>query len=253
MTPDNRPTAQKSVDPQEIARFERLAESWWDPTGPFWPLHRLNSFRVAYLTPIIVRHFALIGPGSQPLQGLRGLDIGCGGGLLSESLAGLGARVLGIDVVERNIRIAQEHAVRSGLEIDYRWTSAEHLATQGTSFDLVMNMEVVEHVADLPAFLATCAALVRPGGLMVVATINRTAISWLFAILGAEYILRWLSKGTHQWRKFRRPEEILRPLAPFGFRTIDQTGVRINPFTRGFRPSPLLGVNYMLCLHRQPD
>lgn len=253
MTPDSRPTAQKSVDPQEIARFERLAETWWQPSGPFWPLHRLNAFRVAYLTPIIVRHFALTGSGSQPLQDLRVLDIGCGGGLLSESLAGLGAGVLGIDVVERNIRIAQDHAVRSGLEIDYRWTSAEHLAAQGASFDLVMNMEVVEHVADLPAFLTTCATLVRPGGLMVVATINRTPISWLFAILGAEYILRWLPKGTHQWRKFRRPEEILQPLSPFGFRTIDQIGVRVNPFTRGFTTSPWLGVNYMLCLQRQCD
>lgn len=253
MTPDSRPTAQKSVDPQEIARFERLAETWWQPSGPFWPLHRLNAFRVAYLTPIIVRHFALTGSGFQPLQDLRVLDIGCGGGLLSESLAGLGAEVLGIDVVERSIRIAQGHALRSGLEIDYRWTSAEHLAAQGASFDLVMNMEVVEHVADLPAFLTTCATLVRPGGLMVVATINRTPISWLFAILGAEYILRWLPKGTHQWRKFRRPEEILQPLSPFGFRPIDQIGVRVNPFTRGFTTSPWLGVNYMLCLQRQCD
>ena len=174
------------------------------------------------------------------------LDIGCGGGILSEAMARLGARVVGIDVVERNIAIARLHAETSGVAVEYRHVAAETLAGQGERYDVVLNMEVVEHVADLPGFLQAGGQLVRPGGLMVIATLNRTALSWLFAIIGAEYILRWLPRGTHRWRRFPKPRELERLLARDGLRVTARTGVRVNPFTRCFRLTRLMAVNYML-------
>ncbi len=243
------PPSAPSINPDEVAYFEKLAHRWWDAEGPFWPLHRLNAFRVGYLRAHLCQAFGTDPQGERPLAGLRLLDIGCGGGILSESLARLGAQVTGIDVVGKNIRVAELHALDSGLDLDYGLTSAEALAASGAQFDAVLNMEVVEHVEDLPAFLAVCGTLVRPGGLMVVATINRTWAAFLIAILGAEYILGWMPKGTHHWRKLVRPTEVTAGLgAPFAL--IHRTGVRINPFNRSFHYSRYLGVNYMLVLRK---
>lgn len=238
-----------SIDPQEVAYFARLAERWWDPQGPFWPLHRLNAFRIGYIRQQLCTLFGRAPEAERPLEGLEILDIGCGGGILSESLARLGARVSGIDVVEKNIQVARLHAQQMGLSIDYRLVSVERLAEEGADFDAVMNLEVVEHVEDLPGFLAACGRLVRPGGAMVVATINRTWAAWLMAILGAEYILRWLPRGTHRYCKLVRPEEVIRGLGE-GYRLVHRTGVRIDPFTRRFSHTTWLGVNYMLVLQR---
>lgn len=243
------PPSAPSINPDEVAYFEKLAHRWWDAEGPFWPLHRLNAFRVGYLRAQLGQALGTHPDSEGPLAGLRLLDIGCGGGILSESLARLGAQVTGIDVVGKNIRVAELHALGSGMDLDYRLTSAEALAASGAQFDAVLNMEVVEHVADLPAFLAVCGTLVRPGGLMVVATINRTWAAFLIAILGAEYILGWMPKGTHHWRKLVKPAEVTTGLgAPFAL--LHRTGVRINPFNRSFHYSRYLGVNYMLVLRK---
>ncbi len=243
------PPSSPSIDPDEVAYFERLAHRWWDADGPFWPLHRLNAFRVGYLRAHLCQALGTDPHREQPLTGLRLLDIGCGGGILSESLARLGAQVTGIDVVGKNIRVAELHALGSGLDLDYRLASAEDLAANGTQFDAVLNMEVVEHVEDPPAFLAVCGTLVRPGGLMVVATINRTWAAFLIAILGAEYVLGWMPKGTHHWRKLVKPAEITAGLGA-SFALLHRTGVRINPFNRSFHYSRYLGVNYMLLLRK---
>jgi len=235
-----------TLDPAEAARFEKLAQLWWQADGPFWPLHRLNGLRVGYIRDRLAGHFNRAATAGAPLAGLGLLDIGCGGGLLSEAMARLGAEVHGVDGVEKNIRIAERHAQASGLAIRYEWTGAEDLLARGASYDAVLNMEVVEHVADLPLFMRTCAGLVRPGGMMVVATINRTWASFLGAILGAEYVLRWLPKGTHQWRKFPSPEELRALLERDGMRVVGRTGVGMNPWRRTFRLTRYEGINYML-------
>ena len=228
-----------------MAHYEKLAALWWDPTGPFWPLHGLNVFRVAYLREHLLEHFALT-DGPQPLAGLRVLDIGCGGGILSESMAQLGATVCGIDPLPRNIAIAQDHAQQSDLEIDYRCETVEQHALYAEPWDVVLNMEVVEHVEGVDAFLKTCADFVKPGGAMFVATINRTPLAGLTAIFAAEYILRWLPRGTHQYRKLRRPEEVIAPLEAQGLAVVRRTGVAVSPLTRRFRFTRSLAVNYML-------
>lgn len=234
-----------------MAYFEALAHRWWDKEGPFWPLHKLNAFRVDYLRERLSQAFGRDPAADLPLTGLRLLDIGCGGGILSESLAHLGAQVTGIDVVPKNIRVAELHAQGRGLDLDYRLTSAEALAQAGAQFDAVLNMEVVEHVENLPAFLAACGALVRPGGVMAVATINRTLAALVIAIFGAEYILRWLPKGTHHWRKLVKPAEVLAGLGD-AFTLVHRTGVRVNPFDRRFHFTPYLGVNYLLLVQKKP-
>ncbi|MGE5154378.1 MAG: bifunctional 2-polyprenyl-6-hydroxyphenol methylase/3-demethylubiquinol 3-O-methyltransferase UbiG [Bdellovibrio bacteriovorus] len=243
--------ANPSVDPEEIAYFERLAHRWWDTEGPFWPLHRLNAFRVGYIRERIPRALGLDPLAPRPLAGLRVLDIGCGGGILSESVARLGAEVLGVDVTEKNLRVARMHAAQGGLSIDYRLLSVAELAASGETYDLVLNMEVVEHVEGLPEFLAHCSGLVRPGGVMLVATINRTWAAALIAIFGAEVVLRWLPRGTHHYRKLVRPAQVIAGLGE-GFRLLDQTGVRVNPLTRAFGYTRWMGVNYMLLLQRDP-
>ncbi len=237
------------IDPAEIANFEKLAHRWWDEHGPFWPLHRLNAFRVRYLRERLCRIFGRDAGAARPLEGLRILDIGCGGGILSESVARLGAQVTGIEITEKNVRVARAHAEQAGLVIDYRLISVDDLALGGETFDVVLNMEVVEHVGRLPEFLASCGRLVRPGGVTVVATINRTLAAWVVAILGAEYLLRWLPKGTHQFRKLVKPAQISAGLGA-GFKVVDRTGVRVNPFNRGFHLSRWLGVNYMMVLEK---
>ena len=238
-----------SADPEEVRRFERIAETWWDADGPFWPLHRLNALRSGYLREHLAAHFGRDPLVASPLAGLRVLDIGCGGGILAESMARLGARVTGIDIVARNVAIATRHARATGLDIDYRPVAVESLGDEAP-FDVVLNMEVVEHVSGLEAFMASCAARVRPGGLMVVATLNRTLKAWLFAIVGAEYVLRWLPRGTHQWRKFVTPAEIEAHCHAGGLEVTRRTGVRMNPFSRQLHLTRSEAVNYMLIAAR---
>lgn len=244
-------TAAASVDPEEIAKFTAMAEAWWDPDGKFRPLHRFNPVRLEYIRDRLCRHFGRNPKDERPLAGLRLLDIGCGGGLLSEPLARLGAEMTGLDAAEKNIRIAALHAAESKLDIDYRHATAEDLAAAGDTFDAVLNMEVVEHVADVDSFLGASAALVRPGGVMVVATLNRTPKSFLLAIVGAEYVLRWLPRGTHEWRRFVRPSELSQGLRRAGLEIAEMTGVAFNPLTDRWRLAPRdLDVNYMILAER---
>jgi 2-polyprenyl-6-hydroxyphenyl methylase/3-demethylubiquinone-9 3-methyltransferase len=240
------PDAADSVDPEEIAKFSAMAEEWWDPQGKFRPLHTLNPTRLAFVRDRIAGHFGRDPLADRPLAGLNLLDIGCGGGLLAEPLSRLGAKVTGIDASERNIKVASVHAAEVGLAIDYRHTAAEDLAAAGARFDAVLNMEVVEHVADLAAFLAASGALVKPGGAMIVATLNRTPKAFLLGILGAEYLLRWLPPGTHDWRRFVRPSELARGLAAAGLTVIEISGMAYNPLNDAWRLTRDTDVNYMV-------
>jgi 2-polyprenyl-6-hydroxyphenyl methylase/3-demethylubiquinone-9 3-methyltransferase len=241
------PSHSASVDPEEVAKFAALADDWWDPAGTFAPLHKLNPARLTFIRDRIAAHQGRDPLAERPLAGLRVLDIGCGGGLLCEPLTRLGAEVTGIDAAEPNVAAAARHAAEAGLDIDYRHTTAEALAAGGTHFDLVLNMEVVEHVADVKAFLQASAALVAPGGAMVLATLNRTPKSFAFAIVGAEYLLRWLPRGTHDWRKFLRPSELVAYLSADGLETKELTGVAYNPLTGAwYLAARDLGVNYMI-------
>lgn len=235
-----------TINPDEVAKFSAMAEEWWDPKGKFRPLHKFNPVRLGYVRDKAISHFGRDGHDRRPLEGLRFLDIGCGGGLLSEPMARLGASVVGIDPAERNVRIAELHAAQSGLKIDYRATTAEELAAAGEEFDVVLNMEVVEHVDNVPLYMKSCASLVKPGGLMVVATINRTPRAFALAIVGAEYVLGWLPRGTHDYRKFLTPEEITALISRNGMRVVDRTGVVYNPLADEWRESRDMGVNYML-------
>ena len=235
-----------TIDPREVDFYSRLADTWWDREGPFWPLHQLNELRSAYILDKLCRHFDRNATIDQPLSGLRILDVGCGGGILAESLAGYGAQVTGIDVVEKNIRVASLHAAQRNLDIDYRVATASALADAGDDYDVVLNMEVVEHVADFDAFMDDCCRLVADAGVMFVATINRNPISWLFAIVGAEYVLRWLPRGTHRWDWFRTPAETTKQLTKGGLCVVDEAGVSANPFNRRLRMTESMKVNYML-------
>ena len=243
-------SADSTVDAREVAYYTRMADAWWDSEGAFWPLHTLNKLRVSYITDHVCSQFGLDTSKERPLEGLRFLDVGCGGGILSESMACLGADVTGIDVVEKNIRIASLHASQQDIAIEYQAVPVSELARAGKSFDVVLNMEVVEHVADVEAFMRDCARVTSDAGMMFVATINRNPLSWLFAIVGAEYILRWLPRGTHRWRMFQKPAEIADLLATGGLEVVDRAGVRINPISRTFSLTPSLHVNYMLVASR---
>lgn len=235
-----------TIDDVEVERFTRMAEEWWDPTGKFKPLHKFNPVRLTYIREKLLGHFELDGTKRKPLEGLNILDIGCGGGLLCEPMARLGANVTGADAGEQNIKIADLHAQQSGLDINYLATTSEDLAAKGLQYDVVLNMEVVEHVADVPLYLKSCADLVKPGGLMFIATINRTAKAFALAIVGAEYVLGWLPKGTHSFNKFLTPEEITSILGRNGVDVFDRTGVSFAPLADEWRKSKDLSVNYML-------
>lgn len=235
-----------TVDPAEIRKFEQMAAEWWDPDGKFRPLHKLNPARLAYVRDVVTEHFGRDPKSGKPLAGLSLLDIGCGGGLLCEPMARLGAGTTGIDPSAMNIEIARLHAAKSGLAVDYRATTAEALVEAGEEFDVVLAMEVVEHVSDVDAFVAACSALVKPGGLLFLATINRTAKAFALAIVGAEYVLRWLPRGTHDYSKLVRPSELESALAAAGLSVADRTGVRYNPLTDCWSRAADMDVNYMM-------
>lgn len=235
-----------TINDEEVAKFSAMAEEWWDPKGKFKPLHKFNPVRLAYVRAKAIEHFGRDGTQRAPLKGLKILDIGCGGGLLSEPIARLGATVTGADAAERNIRIAQLHAVQSRLAIDYRATTAEAMAAAGEQFDIVLNMEVVEHVDNVPLYMKSCADLVAPGGLLFTATINRTARALALAVIGAEYVLGWLPRGTHDYRKFLTPDEIAALVDRNGMQVIDRTGVVYHPLADEWRRSRDMGVNYMV-------
>ncbi|MCY4207414.1 MAG: bifunctional 2-polyprenyl-6-hydroxyphenol methylase/3-demethylubiquinol 3-O-methyltransferase UbiG [Roseovarius sp.] len=220
-----------TIDAEEIAKFEAMASEWWNPEGMFKPLHMLNPCRLDYILSQISAEFDRDFSKPEPLNGLRILDIGCGGGLLAEPMARLGGNVIGADAVERNVAVAKIHSEQSGLNIDYRHASAEDLAASSEKFDVILNMEVIEHVADPSAFLTACRQMLGPGGLHICSTINRNAKSFVMAILGAEYILRWLPKGTHNWNRLITPEELSRLLEQAGMTCVDQKGFVFNPLT----------------------
>lgn len=242
--------ARTTIDQSEVDRFSAMAAEWWDPTGKFKPLHKINPVRLAYIRDKVSAHYGRDPKAHRPLEGLRVLDIGCGGGLLSEPVARMGASVLGADASEKNIKIAMTHSAQSGVEVNYRAVTAEALAAAGETFDVVLNMEVVEHVADVEFFLSTCASMVRPGGLMLVSTINRTMKAAALAIVGAEYVLRWLPRGTHQYEKLVRPEEIEAPLAQSGMGVVEMKGVFFNPLQNQWNLSSDIDVNYMVLASR---
>lgn len=238
--------APTTVDPSEVAKFEAMAAEWWDPNGKFKPLHLMNPCRLDYITSQIAAEFDRDLGSPKPFSGLRILDIGCGGGLLSEPMARLGATVVGADAAEGNLPVARVHADQSGLVIDYRHTTAEALADAGEQFDAVLNMEVVEHVADPLVYLTACRRLLKPGGLHLCSTINRNPKSFAMAIVGAEVILRWLPKGTHDWRKFITPEELYGLLEQAGLRPVDRKGFVFNPISWHWKISDRdLSVNYV--------
>tara|TARA_A100001037_G_scaffold266372_3_gene258494 strand:+ start:5449 stop:6195 length:747 start_codon:yes stop_codon:yes gene_type:complete len=239
--------ASDTVDLVEVDRYNRLAKLWWQSDGPMWPLHRLNDVRVPFIEAEIGSSLGSRG-GDAALAGLKVLDVGCGAGLLAEAMARRGAQVIAIDPAENNIEIARAHAAAGGLDIDYRVGSLETVGED--DFDVVLNMEVVEHVELLNEFLERASRRVVLGGLHFVATINRTLPAFISAIVGAEYVLRWLPKGTHQWRKFVKPAELAALLADVGFEIVSRRGVAVNPFTRAYRMTAYLGINYMLVARR---
>jgi 2-polyprenyl-6-hydroxyphenyl methylase/3-demethylubiquinone-9 3-methyltransferase len=248
--PDEANQAKTTIDQSEVDRFSAMAAEWWSPTGKFKPLHKFNPVRLAYIRDRVAENFDRDPRAARPLAGLRVLDIGCGGGLLSEPVARMGADVVGADPSDKNIGIASTHAKASGVAVDYRAVTAEQLAEAGETFDIVLNMEVVEHVADVEFFLTTCARMVRPGGLMFVATINRTMKAAALAIFAAENVLRWLPRGTHQFEKLVRPDEIETPLVAEGMEIVARTGVFFNPLLNQWNLSKDMDVNYMMVAKR---
>jgi 2-polyprenyl-6-hydroxyphenyl methylase/3-demethylubiquinone-9 3-methyltransferase len=239
-----------TVNADEIAKFSAMADDWWDPDGDFRPLHKFNPVRLAYIRDWALQHFGRDEADRRPLEGLKLLDIGCGGGLLTEPLTRLGATVTGIDAGGRNIAVAQLHAERMGLGIDYRETTSEALAAEGARFDIVLNREVVEHVDNVPLYMKSCADLVAPGGLLFSTTINRTLRALALAKFGAEYVLRWLPAGTHDWNKFLTPDELKALITRNGLKLVDEAGVVFHPLADEWRKSPDMGVNYMVLAQR---
>jgi 2-polyprenyl-6-hydroxyphenyl methylase/3-demethylubiquinone-9 3-methyltransferase len=238
-------TLASTADAAEVARFDSLAAEWHKPDGAFKVVHQFNAARIAHLATILPRHFGRDPSGVRPLAGLRLIDVGCGAGLVAEPMARLGADVVGIDASERNVAVASRHAALSGLSIAYRHALPEVLAAEPQRFDVVLTLEVVEHVADIHGFLAACAGLLAPGGILVVATLNRTAKSFALAIVGAEYVLGWLPRGTHDWNKFVLPSELDAGFARHGLRQASLDGVVMNPLTRRWSVARDSSVNYI--------
>ena len=239
------PDPGKTVEPDEVERFDRIARTWWDPDGDFRPLHELNPIRVAWLRQALTYHFGLDARAERPFDGLRMVDIGCGGGLVTEAVAGLGADVLGIDASPESVRVAEIHAAQQDVNVRYRLAAPEDLVAEGATFDAVISLEVVEHVADLDRFVGACAALTRPGGAVVLSTINRTLKSLALAKIGAEYVLRWLPVGTHDWRKFVKPSELAAVLRHHDLALTDLGGIVYDPLQRKWSLGRDLDVNYM--------
>lgn len=241
-----------SIDPAEVAKFSAIAHEWWDPTGKFAPLHKFNPVRLKYVRETAARHFDRDGGALRPFAGLSLLDIGCGGGLLAEPMARLGFAVTGADAAENNVKTAAAHAAESGLDITYRAGTAEAMAEEGQAFDVVLNMEVVEHVADLRAYLDACAKLVKPGGIMIVATMNKTLKSLALAKIAAEYVLGWVPKGTHDWNRFVPPTQLHALLKDAGLSVLKTQGVAFDPLTWDWRLAQDTDVNYMVVAERTP-
>jgi 2-polyprenyl-6-hydroxyphenyl methylase/3-demethylubiquinone-9 3-methyltransferase len=235
-----------TIDAAEVERFSALAAEWWNPNGKFRPLHKFNPVRLAYIRDQVAERFGRDPREARPFKGLRFLDIGCGGGLLCEPMARLGAEVVGADASSTNIEVAKLHAAEAAVSVDYRATTAEDLADSGEKFDVILNMEVVEHVADIDLFVAKCGEMVKPGGIMFVATINRTLKALGLAIIGAEYVLRWLPRGTHQFGKLVRPDELEKALTGAAMSVIDRTGVIYHPLADRWQRSKDMDVNYMV-------
>lgn len=252
MTLDTEGRDRGTIDPAEVARFERIARTWWDPDGAMKTLHRFNPVRLAYIRDEIADALGRDTRSGAPLAGLTLLDVGCGGGLLCEPLARLGAEVTGIDPAPTNVEVARLHAERSGVPVRYRRTTVEDVVAAGERFDVVLAMEVVEHVADVDLFVRTCCAAVKPGGFLFMATLNRTKRAFALAIVGAEYVLGWLPRGTHQWEKFVTPDELVAAIRDGGLAVERETGVVYNPFTGRWSLAPDMAVNYMLTA-RAPD
>lgn len=239
-----------TLDPAEVEKFSRLAAEWWNPRGKMAVLHKFNPVRLGHIRDRAAEAFGRDARSLTPLDGLRVLDIGCGGGLLSEPLARMGADVVGADPARTNVETARIHAGQSGIAVDYRCTTAEDLSAAGETFDIVLAMEVVEHVADVPLFVSACCGMVRPGGLLVMATINRTLKSYALAIVGAEYVLRWLPRGTHEWDRFVTPEELEAAIAASGMAAFDRRGVRYDILRDAWVGTSDLSVNYMITARR---
>lgn len=244
-------TQTPSIDPAEVAKFTAMADEWWDPRGKFRPLHKFNPVRLGFIRETIEAHFALTKGQAKPFSDLKLLDIGCGGGLVSEPMARLGANVTGIDASEANIKTALTHARSGGLDIDFRAGTAEALLAESAGpYDVVLNLEVVEHVANPAAFLKTSADLLAPGGITILATMNRTAKAFALAVVGAEYVLGWLPRGTHDWNKFLKPEELTTPLSEAGLTCAAPIGVSFNPLTDRWSLSGDTAVNYLVTATR---
>ena len=239
-------SAPSTIDESEIARFDALAETWWDPEGPMKPLHRIQPARLTFIRDQGTAHFLRDRRSPRLFTGLAALDVGCGGGLLCEPLARLGADVTGIDAAPNNIAVAARHAAMMDLDITYETATAEDYAARGNAFDIVLALEIVEHVGDVPAFLAALSTLVRPGGILIMSTINRTAKAFLLAIVGGEYVLRWLPRGTHDWHRFVTPDELGRGLEDAGLAVIDRAGLTYTPLSGEWRLSDDTTVNYLI-------
>ena len=241
---------QNTIDSYEIERFSELSNSWWDQEGDFRPLHRFNPIRLEYIRKKICTHFGLDSRKLNVLEGLTALDIGCGGGLVTEPMARMGATTSAIDASEKCIEVARHHAELNQLEIDYRVSSAETLAAEKSTFDIILALEIIEHVNDIEVFVLSCAKLIKVGGIGIFATLNRTAKSFTYAIVGAEYILRWLPRGTHQWNRFIKPSELTAYLGNRGLGVTDITGVKYNFLEDNWSLSNDVAVNYMLCVEK---
>ena len=233
-----------TINKKEIEKFSKIAEEWWNPEGKFKPLHKFNPIRISYIKENIIKTFKL-DDNKTPLKNIKILDIGCGGGLLSEPMCRLGAKVTGIDASDKNIKVAKLHSEKNNLQIDYFCSSPEKFNTKD-KFDVILNMEIVEHVEDVNFFLKSCCKLLKKNGLMFVATLNKTLKSYIFAIVGAEYVLRWLPIGTHEWEKFIKPEELEKLLVNEKFSTLDIKGLSFNPFLNKWKRTNDLSVNYII-------